>query len=631
LACAGSQVDVPAWVQQVAAEPAGTYPPETKAVVLLDETTVSVNSPAEYIETHRRVVRILRPEGREAGEVAIDIRKDDKLLAVHAWSIDKDGKKYELKQKEFGEVTPYSFELYDDVRYYVGTIPASLPGSVIALESQVRRRAWRTDGHWVVQRDIPVKIAIQNLELPSGWEYTANWANREPVSPESLGGGRWRWTLRDIPAIAEDEHRLSDRAIAQSMTFAYYPAGNKAGTWAEIGSWSHQLAADRRVANPAISEKVRELTAGATDFDAKARALASFVQREVRYVAIEIGIGGWQPHAAPDVFRLRYGDCKDKATLLSTMLKEAGINSELVSIHTEHGVTQPNVPGRWFDHEILAIELPANVPADRYQSVVKTSSGSRYLIFDPTDTYTRLGSIRNDLQGNFVLLEFSTGGELLQVPKLDPETNLLVRTAKLKLGADGSLTGQVSEQRTGDHANDLRARFAHLTEAERVQWLERQAGRSLKQFTLAEPVFENLGASDKDVVIKYNLTTQNYGQASGPLLLVRNRILGPVSFRLPNKTRSYPVELGDITHIRDVVEIELPPGQVVDDMPFPVKLDVEFAAYQSQYEKTAGTVRYTRDYIVRDPHVPLDKLANLKKLENAIGQDEFASTVLKKQ
>src|SRR5262249_7758027 len=67
------------------------------------------------------------------------------------------------------------------------------------------------------------------------------------------------------------------------------------------------------------------------------QVLASFVQKDVRYVAIEIGIGGYQAHLAGDIFRALYGDCKDKATLLSRMLQEVGLRSDFVLIPTERG------------------------------------------------------------------------------------------------------------------------------------------------------------------------------------------------------------------------------------------------------------------------------------------------------
>jgi len=90
-----------------------------------------------------------------------------------------------------------------------------------------------------------------------------------------------------------------------------------------MGIWYSTLTTGRRDPSPEIKQKVATLTASAATPLAKMQALAAFVQNDIRYVAILLGIGGIQPHPATDVFANRYGDCKDKATLLSSMLKEA--------------------------------------------------------------------------------------------------------------------------------------------------------------------------------------------------------------------------------------------------------------------------------------------------------------------
>jgi transglutaminase-like putative cysteine protease len=87
-------------------------------------------------------------------------------------------------------------------------------------------------------------------------------------------------------------------------------------TWGDIGAWYADLARGRRDPSPQLKQKVAELTADAPTLLAKMQALAAFVQDDIRYVAIELGIGGFQPHTAADVLRHEYGDCKDKATLL---------------------------------------------------------------------------------------------------------------------------------------------------------------------------------------------------------------------------------------------------------------------------------------------------------------------------
>ena len=89
--------------------------------------------------------------------------------------------------------------------------------------------------------------------------------------------------------------------------------------------------------------------------------LAEFVQQDIRYVGIELGIGGFQPHPAPDVFSHRYGDCKDKATLVRTMLREIGVDSYYVLINATRGplpaTCRPTT-------DLTMRSLPSNCPMD---------------------------------------------------------------------------------------------------------------------------------------------------------------------------------------------------------------------------------------------------------------------------
>src|SRR4051794_40352641 len=87
-------VDIPDWVQRAADQPKGTYPDDTNAVILLTETSIHVNSPDEYIEHNRTVIRILRPEGRNRAVFSEYYKTSEKVLNAHAWSIDSAGHKF---------------------------------------------------------------------------------------------------------------------------------------------------------------------------------------------------------------------------------------------------------------------------------------------------------------------------------------------------------------------------------------------------------------------------------------------------------------------------------------------------------------------------------------------------------
>ncbi|MEY2413265.1 MAG: hypothetical protein QOD84_1871, partial [Acidobacteriaceae bacterium] len=139
------------------------------------------------------------------------------------------------------------------------------------------------------------------------------------------------------------------------------------------------------------ADEVRALTSSRPSALAKMQAIASFVQHDVRYVAIELGIGGWQPHPAAGVFTHRYGDCKDKATLMRSMLKEIDVDSYYVLINTTRGAVTPNTPAHnGFNHVIVAVKLPDGLSDPSLVSTLQDTRLGRILLFDPTNDLTRL-------------------------------------------------------------------------------------------------------------------------------------------------------------------------------------------------------------------------------------------------
>ena len=133
------------------------------------------------------------------------------------------------------------------------------------------------------------------------------------------------------------------------MIVTFFPPGGKAANgfaaWNDMGRWYFNLVGERVDASPEIKEEVAKLTASANTPLQKMQAIAQFVQRDIRYVAIELGIGGLQPHPAPEVFSHRFGDCKDKATLMRSMLQEIGVPSYHVVINSQRGAVTRNMPG----------------------------------------------------------------------------------------------------------------------------------------------------------------------------------------------------------------------------------------------------------------------------------------------
>jgi hypothetical protein len=483
-----------------------------------------------------------------------------------------------------------------------------------------------------------VHLARFELHLPPSWEFDSFWLNHAAQKPSALGNGAWAWQVEDVPAIQDERNMPAWRSLVGRLGISYFaPNGasgeQKAASWQDVGRWYAHLSAESRQPSPEITQKVAELTAQAKTPLEKIHALAGFVQRDIRYVAIEIGIGGFRPHQAQDIFTNHYGDCKDKATLLATMLKQAGISSYYVLINVDRGVVSPDFPtAEEFNHVILAIQLPPDANDSGLYALTTDTKLGRLLFFDPTDPYMPLGQLPAELESNYGLLVTEDSGQLVKLPLLPPTLNRLLRSAKLLLGADGALFGDVTEVRWGAQADDFRGRLMSLPDAQRRKATEDFLSSFMGGYTLLGYKVEGLDDPDANPVLVYRFTASAYAQTAGDLLLVRPRVLGSKEeMSFDNKDRQYPIAFAAPTLQSDVVDIQLPSGYQLDGLPSPVTLDAGVASYKSKVELNGDTLHYTRVYEVKDVLVPKDRLAALKNFYHQISLDENTSAILKKK
>jgi hypothetical protein len=637
LPLAASSNSVPDWVKAAAQQPLPTLPETTKAVVLLDDQTYTVDAKGQAVIHEREVIKILRPQGRDSAYPAVWYDKDSKVLSFHAWSIDPAGHEYAVKDNELHDVSAEEgFELYSDSRARVADPPGRDPGGIIAWEYERRERPYLAEADWFFQGDLPRVNQSFNLVLPAGYTYTTNWAHHPKVEAIDLEHEKYRWEMNNQPAIDLERIPMSPSAesLAGRMTVHYAGPGlafPEDGTWKGVGQWYTAISRDRLAATPEIAAKAAQLTAGKTDFYDKAEAIASFVQQHIRYVAVEIGIGGDQPHFAADIFRGGYGDCKDKSTLLSAMLSSVGLHSDILLVDTRRGFIDPDDPSQLGDHAIAAIEIPKGYDSPKLHSVVTAANGKRYLIFDPTWEETPFGQIESELQGSYGLITEGADSAIIQIPVLSPELDTIHRSATLQLTPDGSLKGSITEAYFGDVARHGRQVFTAFDAAKQQQFVDSSISHDLMAASVSGLKIQNVASLDKDLTTSFDFTDDHFANSVGPLLMVRPRIFGTYTLPVDNKThRKVAIDLGQTMQGTDSFDIQLPDGYAVDELPDPVKADVGFASYQSSTVLSGRTIHYTRTFTLRQVELPADKYGDLQHLMSVIAADEDSRVVLKR-
>lgn len=627
----------PEWLKQVAQAPLPSYPDDTDAVVLLDERLTTVSPGGEVRTTYRKAFKILRPEGRAKGSVYVYFDGETQLASLKAWSITSRNEEYEVKESDAVETSTFSESLYADTRYKLLQIPASQPGNVIGYQYEQRQRPSVLQAVWSFQDEIPVQRARFILELPPTWTYTAYWRNHTAMSPQQTGENRWTWELTNIEPIRLEPQMPTWRSVAGQFGVSFVAKASKSQdqsdhpTWAQIGRWYAELTTGRREITPSIRDKARGIVASTTDPLEKIRRLASYVQHGIRYVAIEIGRGGYQPHTAQEVLASGYGDCKDKATLLNAMLREVGFDSFYLLINDDREFLAPEFPSPLsFNHAILAIRLPREVLAQRMSAILPHEKLGPLLLFDPTDSSTPLGYLPPNLQSNYGLLVTDGGGELVKLPLSPPSTNRLLRVATLSLDKFGNLKGSVQEVRTGPAATAMRELLVNLPNKQRQKVFENLLAGLLDGAVLTSAGLSDLKESNGSLNLTYGLTAHAYAQRAGELFLFHSCVLGHKSTHLlEGKPRKQPIVFSYATSEGDIFDISFPEEYVIDEMPQTVKYEYPFAAYKSETRAAEHALHYSRTYELRDVRVPVDQLQDLKKLFREIADDERAYAILK--
>ncbi|MGA8768059.1 MAG: DUF3857 and transglutaminase domain-containing protein [Candidatus Acidiferrales bacterium] len=631
----------PDWLRALAQEKLPEYPGDTIAVNLLDELQTTVLDNGEIVTRRRIAYKLLRPQAKdEYGYAGVRFDNETKVTSFNAWTITKDGHEFALKDKDSFERSTTTYEVFSDDKEKIQRFSEANPGSVVGYEYVQRKRPFIFEDDWWFQNKVPLRHGRLILQLPAGWEFTARWFNYADQKPQSSGSNQYVWEVNDIPAIDVESDMPPPLAVAGWVGLKYFPhdpamRARTTGSWNDLGLWYAGLTQTSRTASPEIKQKVAELTAGMTDPVTKMRTLTEYMQKKIRYVAIEFGIGGYQPHPAGDVFTHQYGDCKDKATLLSAMLHEAGIESYYVVVDDNRGIVRADYPSIHFNHVIVAIRLPEGMETGSLYAIVNDPKLGRLLFFDPTNEYVPLGYLPWYLQNNHGLVVTSDGGNLLAMPLLPPSTNRRLRTATFSLSATGDLTGDVHEMNWGGPASRERKAFLEAQSTKRAEVIEEFLGGFLNNFTLTGASLTNLEKYDQNFGLDYKFVSPGYANASGDMLFLRPRVVGDQYSSLlrlftEQKPRKYGIEFSEATRQDDIFDITLPPGYVVDGIPLPVQADCAYATYHSEIEVADGVLHYKRTFEIKDVEVPTEKLPEIRSFLKQVAADQQASALLRR-
>ncbi len=628
--------DAPAWLRQAASASVPTYNKDVPAVVLLDESRLSIDDSGKITRTTTYAVRILTREGRGYASGSSGYTTDQsKVKDFHAWLIYPSGNVKKYGKDEIADVAAVDNDIYNEARArVVSASNAAEVGSIFGFEATTEERDFFNQHEWEFQGHLPVVSSRYSISLPQGWKAESITFNHAKVEP-AVSGSSWTWELRNLSPIEHEPASPKVTNLAPRLAVSVFPApGAKTNarsysSWVDVSRWMSEISDTQLDLNDALASKAQELIANAKNDFEKIQAIGRYAQN-ITYISIQIGLGRFRPHPAIEVFNKKYGDCKDKANLMRAMLKAVNITAWPVVIYSgDPSYVREEWPSpTQFNHCIIAVKVSEVVQAP---TIVRHPKLGRLLIFDPTDDYTPVGDLPQYLQGSFALVAAGESGALLRMPVTPPETNRLERSAAVTLTPEGAITAKISENATGQSARSFRSEFKRQARPDYVKMIEGWVTRGAQgaKVTSVEPT-DNQAEGRFSLVVEF--TVPSYAQSMhGQLLVFKPAIVSRrESVFLTEPNRKLPVVLESQAYT-ETVRIRLPAGFVVDEVPDAVKLETAFGQYSAQYEVTDGQLIYTRTYVIQSGTIPVDQYGTLRSFFEKIRTAEQAPVVLAKK
>jgi transglutaminase-like putative cysteine protease len=495
-------------------------------------SSVSSSFTLPYNETEFKVVEVIHPDGRR---VAVDLERNSRVtveqsqMDTNIYNPNSRVLSVTLPEVQIGDTV--HFIMYD--RFARVRVPGTF-SDFVTFEGE--RPIIRAEYTVAAPKALPLKSIALKSEIEGSVSFTQQHLDNQII---------YRWTARDVPRAFKEPDMPPLYTQAQRLLVSTVK------DWQALSRWYWQLCKPAiEDDTPEMAAKVREITAGIDDPMEKIRRLFRWVSQEIRYlgITVEEEAPGYEPHPVSLTFKRRAGVCRDKAALLTAMLRLAGLDAYPVLMMNGPRKDE-EVPQPYFNHAITAVRL---------------EEGS-YVLMDATDENTKelLPAYLNN-QSYLVALPH---GDMLRTSPVEPAENNMMQIRSHGRFKDNDLLVDSTLDFKGVNDNAYRGFFARLNAHERLGYFEKIIKKSAPTAILealsvypanmqdtSTPLKVWLSLKIKDYGIEADDMTVLPGLQMGESLGLLNYILGDMGL----KQRKYPLLTGHTCGVDETLEIDLP-------------------------------------------------------------------------
>ncbi len=612
-------------------------------MILCDDRNVVVSDDNRLKITHRYAVRILRKSGcAEAVAQVPFIDGAEAVVSNHAWIV-RGGRQIKPKNKvEWLDVTlEEGRTVYTEARMmradYTDFV---IEGDVFGYETVVVG-----DLHFaqMIEQWAGSHPAIERrfrLQLPEGWtvhgQVTGSCAGE--VSQEH-DRQTWMWSLMDTPYQKVESCMPGGALTAAQLMLDIRPAANAGKglkgiykNWQELVNWMTSLQEGECDSNAELEAEVRRLASNTNRLQ-NIRSIARYVQG-LRYISYQEGLSighGYKPRKATEVHAKGWGDCKDKANLMRSMLRTLGIDSYIMAVHSTEGRNlQPGWPSpKQFNHVILGIKTGDDVDLP---GCIKLGDGKKLLVFDPTDPVVAIGDLPVNLQGaKALLLDKGASDPIVSLPLLAAKpSHSSNRKIVLNLAADGSVQGTYFFEGTGSVGAAWRGRERYMS----VENFTTAATQSMKNLINGVIIGDIHKINDPDgnaFRMDYTFSSKRFSQRMAGGFMTVNLDLsdhGRSEF-LSAMERRLPIGLGAVFDTYEIT-LAIPEGYILEDLPECKEVRSRYGSYLLEVRSEGSRIRLQRTLQMDDQIASASEFERIKQFFAEANSADHLSLVLLK-
>lgn len=508
---------------------------------------------------------------------------------------------------------PIQRTVYTDFHEKHVIVPGLRPGDVLECQTIATIHTPMAPGQFWVQHDFQKKAIVldEQLEVDIPAARTVKLKTKpgfDPKITESNGRRIYSWSTSNLSREDETKSDESQEKIKKkkkpeddipSVQLTSF------SSWAEVGHWYAGLEKDRRVPSAAVRAKADELTKGLqTDID-KVQALYDYTARNFRYVSLSLGMGHYQPHSADEVLHNQYGDCKDKNTLLVSLLEAEGFHASSVLINF----------GRKLDTDVPS-------PAQFNHVITMLPLGKEEIWMDTTAEVAPFRLLLYPLRKKQSLVIAPEGAHLEETPADSPVSDSEIIKIDGKIDDTGKLDANISYELRGDSEVRWRQVFRSAASAQWQQIVEQMSSREGMGKDVSEVKASDPSATRESFKFSYRLVKTSYLDQSKNKLGLKLPLygLGLATADPDDADGPDPIKLG-APHTHDYnIRLELPVKYTVRSL-LPISLKRDYGNYEAVYKLEGNVFTAERKLTVGQSELPSSRVQDYLAFRRSVRDD----------